>query len=203
MGLRERKKQETRAALADAALRLARAKGPDNVTVEEIAEAADVSVRTFFNYFPHKEHAIIGRDPETVERAVERIKGAPEGESPLTTMWFVIAELVDVLESDGQLSERGEVIMSSPSLVHQVMTASLDDERRLTAALAERLGEPEGSVRVALLVGSVGAACRVVMGLRKANPDTPVRELLTESFQLLAQGIDHAFGPDDEKGSDV
>ncbi|WP_328525782.1 TetR family transcriptional regulator [Kribbella sp. NBC_00359] len=195
-GLRERKKRETRAALADAALRLALEKGPDHVTVEEIAEAADVSVRTFFNYFPHKEHAILGRNPEHLERALERMRTAPAEESPLTTMWFVVRDVLRDLESDGELSRRGELIMQSPTLLYQLMMSSFDDERQLTAALADRMGEPDGSVRVALIVGAAGAACRVAMELHKTAPDRSVRELVDEAFHLLAQGIDPAFGPD-------
>ena len=194
-GRRERKKQETRAALAEAALRLALEKGPDHVTVEEIAEAADVSVRTFFNYFPHKEHAILGRNPEHLERALERMRTAPAEESPLTTMWIVVHDVLRDLESDGGLSRRGELIMQSPNLVYQLMMSSFDDERQLTAALAERMGEPDDSVRVALIVGAAGAACRVAMELHKNAPDRSVRELVDEAFRLLAQGIDPAFGP--------
>jgi AcrR family transcriptional regulator len=198
-GLRERKKQQTRAALADAALRLALDKGPDAVTVEEIAEAADVSVRTFFNYFPHKEHAILGRNPEHLEQALDRMRTAPADESPLTTMWFIVNDVLRELENDGQLSRRGELIMSSPNLLYQLMLTSIDDERQLTAALTERMGEPAGSVRPALVVSTAGAACRMVMELREAAPDRPLRDLLHEAFQLLAQGIDHAFGPDTEQ----
>ncbi|WP_433162958.1 TetR family transcriptional regulator [Kribbella sp. CA-247076] len=194
-GLRERKKRETRQALAEAALRLALAKGADHVTVEEIAEAADVSVRTFFNYFPHKEHAILGRDPEHLERALDRMRTAPADESPLTTMWHVVSDVLTNLEREGELSRRGELIMSSPTLLYQLMMSSFDDERQLTAALAERMGEPPASVRPALVVSTAGAACRVAMELHKAAPDRPVRELVAESFQLLAEGIDPRFEP--------
>jgi AcrR family transcriptional regulator len=199
--LRERKKLQTRAALADAALLLALEKGPEHVTVEEIAEAADVSVRTFFNYFPHKEHAILGRNPEHLDRALERMRTAPADESPLTTMWFIVHDVLRDLESDGQLSRRGELIMSSPALLYQLMLSSIDDERQLTAALTERMGEPAGSLRPALIVGTAGAACRVVMELHKTAPDRPIPELLDEAFHLLAQGIDTAFGPINQKGT--
>lgn len=195
-GLRERKKQQTRAALAEAALRLALEKGPDQVTVEEIAEAADVSVRTFFNYFPHKEHAILARNPEHLEAALERLRTAPARESPLTTMWFIVHEVLRDLESDGQLSRRGELIMSSPSLLYQLMLSSIDDERQLTAALRERMGEPAGSIRPALIVSAAGTACRVAVELHKTAPDRPIRDLLDEGFQLLARGTDPDFGPD-------
>ncbi|MEI8407500.1 MULTISPECIES: acyl-CoA-like ligand-binding transcription factor [unclassified Kribbella] len=198
-GLRERKKRETRAALAEAALRLALEKGPDHVTVEEIAEAADVSVRTFFNYFPHKEHAILGRNPEHMERALERMRTAPADESPLTTMWHIVRDVLVDLEGEGELSRRGELIMGSPNLVYHLMMSSFDDERQLTAALAERMGEPAGSVRPALIVSASGAACRVAMELHKTAPDRPLRELVDEGFHLLAEGIDPAFGPNLEK----
>src|SRR5579875_1319527 len=61
-GLRERKKQATRLALHEAALRLTLERGLDRLTVEDISAAAGVSARTFFNYFPGKEQAIIGDD---------------------------------------------------------------------------------------------------------------------------------------------
>ncbi|MDX2967708.1 TetR family transcriptional regulator [Kribbella solani] len=199
-GLRERKKRETRAALAEAALRLALEKGPDQVTVEEIAEAADVSVRTFFNYFPHKEHAILGRNPEHVDRALERVLNAPASESPLTTMWFIVQDVLRDFEEDGEMTRRGELIMSTPDLLYHLLHASIEDEQLLTKALTERMGEPPGSLRPALIVNSAGTACRMAMELHKTVPGRPVRELLTEAFQLLAQGIDTAFGPDDQKG---
>lgn len=199
-GRRERKKRETRAALAAAALRLALEKGPDNVTVEEISEAADVSVRTFFNYFSHKEHAILGRNPEHLAGALERFRTAPSEQSPLTTMWLIVHEVLRDLISDGELSRRGELIMGSPNLLYHLMLSSFDDERQLSAALAERIGDP---LRAMLVVSTAGAACRVAMELHKQTPDRPPAELLDEAFQLLAQGIDPAFapGPDPQKGS--
>ncbi|MEU0093002.1 TetR family transcriptional regulator [Kribbella sp. NPDC006257] len=192
-GRRERKKRETRQALADAALRLALEKGPDNVTVEEIAEAADVSVRTFFNYFPHKEHAILGRNPEHLELALERFRTAPAEQSPLTTMWLVVRDVLRDLESEGELSRRGELIMASPDLLYHLMLSSIEDERRLTVALAERLGEPAGSVRAALIISSAGTACRVAMEAHKQAPERSLRGLVDEAFQLLADGIDPRF----------
>ena len=62
-GRRDRKKHATRQALRDAALQLVTERGFANVTVEDIAEAVDVATRTFFNYFPSKEAAVIGADP--------------------------------------------------------------------------------------------------------------------------------------------
>ncbi|GAA4166052.1 TetR/AcrR family transcriptional regulator [Gryllotalpicola daejeonensis] len=62
-GLRERKRVATRHAIERAALDLSLDKGYENVTIDEIAESADVSPRTFFNYFPSKEAAVVGHGP--------------------------------------------------------------------------------------------------------------------------------------------
>jgi AcrR family transcriptional regulator len=191
--LRERKKLQTRAALTDAALRLALEKGPDNVTAEEIAEAADVSVRTFFNYFPHKEYAILGRNPAHLERALELIRTAPAEQSPLTTMWLIVHDVLQDLLSEGSLTRRGELIMTSPSLLFHLMLSSLDDERQLSEAMTERIGD---ALRARLIVTAAGTACRVAVELHKTTPDSVPGELVDTAFQLLAQGID----PDYQKG---
>src|SRR5436309_12552886 len=80
-GLRERKKEQTRQAIADAALRLFARRGFEEVTVAEVGRAADVSEGTVFNYFPTKED-LLYRQMESFEAAlVDAVRERPAGES--------------------------------------------------------------------------------------------------------------------------
>ncbi|WP_324277999.1 helix-turn-helix domain-containing protein [Blastococcus brunescens] len=85
-GLRERKKLATRQALHEAALRLVADHGLDAVSVDDIAERADVSPRTFFNYFASKVDAVVGLDPAAPRRMCDAFAGRPAGESPIESL---------------------------------------------------------------------------------------------------------------------
>src|SRR5471030_968529 len=80
VGRRERKKAETRSALASAAMRLALDHGVDKVTAEAIAEAADVAPRTFHNYFSSKEEAIVSEMADSLARLADGLRTGPADE---------------------------------------------------------------------------------------------------------------------------
>jgi AcrR family transcriptional regulator len=90
-GLRERHRIRIRQALRDAARRLVTERGFDAVTVEQIATAADVSRRTFFNYFDSKEAAVIDPDPEVIDRIISALTARPADESPLRSLRAVLS----------------------------------------------------------------------------------------------------------------
>src|SRR6202034_2785041 len=90
--LRERKKLATRRLLRRAALDLVAERGLASVTVEDIAEAADVSPRTFFNYFPSKEAALFGGDPDRAAELRERVATGAPGKSALEAMRVGLAQ---------------------------------------------------------------------------------------------------------------
>ena len=93
LGRRDRKKLATNQSLRSAALRLVAERGLHEVTVEDIAEAADVSVRTFFNHFPSKEDAIVGLDPERVVQLRDALIARPAEEPPLVALKAVLGEM--------------------------------------------------------------------------------------------------------------
>src|SRR5580693_6564029 len=88
--LRERKKLATRRELRRVALRLIAERGYSNVTVEEIAEAANVSPRTFFNYFPSKEAALFGANPELAAATRDAIEHQNPGQPVVTVLRSVM-----------------------------------------------------------------------------------------------------------------
>src|SRR4051812_41863471 len=101
LGLRERKKRATRQALHGAALRLVAERGFDDVTIEDIAAAADVSPRTFFNYFGSKEDVIVNPDPDRVERLRTLLASHTSAdEQPLDVLESVL------LENLGEFADR-------------------------------------------------------------------------------------------------
>ena len=116
-GLRERKKAETRRALASAALRLARELGPDGVTVEAIAEAAGVSPRTFFNYFASKDDAIVNVSPTEQSMLVAALCDRPEDEPPLDALRAMVQAAAQRFAEDAdEMLVRHRLAQEPPSL---------------------------------------------------------------------------------------
>lgn len=145
-GLRERKKQATRAALAEAAVRLAAEHGAENVTVETISNAAGVSPRTFFNYFDSHDDAFVMADPDVGERIRCAIRDAPAELPPLEAVREAMAgELADVERQHEVWSLRAKVLQKSPHLLARGLGLHMAEERDLARTIADRLGPRAGT----------------------------------------------------------
>jgi AcrR family transcriptional regulator len=192
LGRRERKKLETFRALRSAALRLAAERGPDQVSVEEIADAADVSVRTFFNYFSSKEEAIIGWDPDWLDNIAARVVERPAREEPFAALRAVIRDMVDGVEEwADQRAIRHRLVRENPSLQPGFLAAHHQLEQALVRGLAERLGEDAGgSLYSHLVVVTCVNAMRLTLSRWEAEGrKVPPMELLDEAFDSLARGL--------------
>lgn len=188
-GLRERKKRATRRSLQLAALRLVSDRGIDEVTVEEIAAAADVSPRTFFNYFATKEDALAAVDPDALEENCEVLAARPASESPLEALRAVFLWRAEQTAADTEFWRyRALVAKAYPDLYSRVLGASMAAEYRIAAVLAERMGvDLRTDARPLLLSGVSSVARRTAMQLWIAGGQSrPLAEVLGECFDAVA-----------------
>lgn len=185
-GLRERKKRQTRQALHRAALEMVADRGMAQVTTEAIAERAGVSARTFFNYFPTKESAVLGMGPDEPERVGQWLRERPDDESPSEAVRACLTRYVLDLYSDPELwLLRRTIVRSDPSVLQAMAAVSTAVERRVAEALAERLGvDVDHDLRPSLLVAVTWAAIRA--GLNHAREHgSPVTEVIEEALAML------------------
>src|SRR3954451_14844060 len=124
VGRRERKKRATRRALHSAALRLVAERGIDAVTIEDIATAADVSPRTFFNYFGSKEDVIVNPDPERAERLRTQLAQTSADATPLGMVEkALIAQLAEVTDRREEWLLRLRLVREIPALTPRHLAA--------------------------------------------------------------------------------
>jgi AcrR family transcriptional regulator len=184
-GLRERKKLATRLALHEAALRLVAERGLDSVSADDIAARADVSPRTFFNYFPTKEAAILSWDEAASDRAREAVVARPPEEDPYTAVSAVLADVLG-LEAAGEVWRRHVLLVRElPELLARSHLVRGQMEEALAAGVAERIGqEPEDLVPL-VVATTVLAASRVAIRSWLAAPEaTDARAVLAEVLEV-------------------
>ncbi|MFG3099232.1 TetR/AcrR family transcriptional regulator [Streptomyces sp. NPDC048182] len=170
-GLRERKKQATRDALREAALRLALERGPDGVRVEDIAEAAGVSPRTYNNYFASREQAIVSA--VTADREA-RVAAAVAARAPGDRLADAVTEaVVEQCTETGEREREVLLLLTARAPLRDVYLASTADiEAPLAAVIAERLEDTGARTSSRVLAASVAAAVRIALEgwLRPAGP---------------------------------
>lgn len=205
-GRRERKKQQTRAALITAALRLVDQRGFDRVTVEEISEAADVSSRTFFNYFATKDEALIG-DPITDGPDFEAaLLAQPAGLTVVEAIRRALAPTIEDIEDHRELWRlRMRVVKANPSLLPALFARGAEVEAEFVAAIAARTGHPPDSTFTQLTATLTGTAFRTAMIRWASGGQTgPFAELVDEAFAFLSSGLAEPRPPADRRrGADA
>lgn len=183
-GRRERKKAATRQALHEAALRLAVEQGLERVTVEAIADAADVSRRTFSNYFSSKEEAFFHADLVRTRRLLELVRARPADEPPWTALRGAAEELVgEGNDLDPLWLAQRRLIRGHPSLAAQLVGTYGAAERELTAEIGRRLPTaPDTPLRSRVLAAAFLNALRAAIQHWIDHPDRPLVELVHEGL---------------------
>jgi AcrR family transcriptional regulator len=201
--LRERKKLATRRSLRRIALALVAERGFSHVTVEDIAEAAEVSPRTFFNYFPTKEAALFGADPDRIAALRERVVHSAPGEPALTALRQIMAS--DAQAVADELSELGgepadwlrrmKDAHTDPHLRAARAAQMAMVERAITEGLAERLGtDPERDPYPGLLAATAAGVFRASISFWAGSGGTvPLEHLIDQAFRALADGLPERY----------
>ncbi|MEV4571928.1 TetR family transcriptional regulator [Nonomuraea jabiensis] len=165
VGLRERKKQRTRRALIEAALRLFDEKGFDETTLAEIAAEADVSTRTFFSYFASKEDVVFYDSARKMELAVATLAGRAPGESPGDALLRIVEQSLTWLTTYEELTFedaelRIRLVLKEPTLRARALVMLLESQTALVRAL--RAAYPElDQVEAAAAVGAMFGAVKL------------------------------------------
>jgi AcrR family transcriptional regulator len=154
-GLRERKKRRTHAAISDAAIALFLEHGFNQVSVAQVAEAAEVSKRTLFAYFPTKEDLVVHRLADHETEAARVVRARPSGTAPLTALreHFLKGlrerDPITGLNDHPQVLRLTRMILDAPSLVTRMERFKTGAERALAQALRETADTPELTARLA------------------------------------------------------
>ncbi|GIG65296.1 TetR/AcrR family transcriptional regulator [Phytomonospora endophytica] len=188
-GLRERKKHATRQALGIAAMTLAVERGLDNVLVDDIAEAAGVSPRTFNNYFASKYEAICALAVDRSRRAGDALRARPADE-PLWTA--LTAALAAEHRDDGpptrEWADGVRLVTGHPALQGEYLKAQALMRDALAEAIGERVGADPGDMFPAVLAGAAATATEIALDRwLAADPPTSVQHQVERALDELAE----------------
>jgi AcrR family transcriptional regulator len=206
-GLRERKKRQTRTAIAEAAIALFGAHGFDAVTVADVARAADVSEKTVFNYVPTKEDLVLGRGAERTAALIEALRTRSPGTSVVDPFRDATMDLIDRVER-----EPIESIVALPRLVtgsEQLRNRLFLDWEREAATLAPvvaaEAGKPEDDLVAAVVARTLAwthrlvfraAFTRLIAGESRRRVAADLREQAARAYDQLERGLgDYAPKP--------
>jgi AcrR family transcriptional regulator len=189
-GLRERKKLAVRQALGSAALRLAVERGLENITVEDITAEADVSLRTFGNYFSSKYEAICATGTDRARRIGAALLARPADE-PLweAIVGAMLAHYEGAAQApDGEWMARLKLVLATPAIRGEYLKINSEMQEALAEAIAARTGTDIGQdMYPQVLAGAVIAAAQVaVRRWSAADPPVPLGPLLRQALEQLA-----------------
>ncbi|MUN42380.1 TetR family transcriptional regulator [Actinomadura litoris] len=191
-GRRERKKRLTREALVNAAFTLFAEKGFDATTVEEIADAVDVSSRTFFRYFASKEDVALTFQEEQTRAIMAMLASRPAEEPIMTALRNTVVEVARACER-GELGfdpERFSCLLTMMAESPTLMAGSLEHAQKkqllLTQIISERMrSDPETDLRPHVIAAAATCGFQAAADVARRHPG---------AFGSLSEIVDQAFG---------
>ncbi|WP_449064894.1 acyl-CoA-like ligand-binding transcription factor [Planomonospora algeriensis] len=195
-GLRERKKARTRRTIQEQALRLFAEQGYEATTVEQIAEAAEISPSTFFRYFPTKEDVVVQDDYDPIMLAA--LAAQPAGLAPVPALRAAMGEAFAQIpaEEEEQIRARTRLQLSHPALRARAvdnMIATIDVFTRALTARMDR-ADPAARASADLLARTaagavVGAMLAALFSWAESDGTRPLADIVDETLALLESGL--------------
>ncbi|HEV2459937.1 MAG TPA: TetR family transcriptional regulator [Ktedonobacterales bacterium] len=188
-GLRERKKAKTRAAIQRHALRLFQKQGYEATTVEQIADAAEVSPSTFFRYFPTKEEVVLYDALDPV--LIAEFEAQPAELSPLQAMRRAIHAVFGHVSPEdlAEQRERGMLILTVPELRMRTLDEALRSSQLFADMVARRVGRSPDDLAVLTFVGAVFGAMMAAVLIGARDPHADYLALMDASLSQLEAGL--------------
>jgi len=189
-GLRERKKQKTRWAIQEHALRLFAQQGYDETTVEQIAAAAEISPSTFFRYFKTKEDVVTQDqyDPLLVELFAEE----PRDRTPLAALRDIMRKVFAQMPPSERekIAERTKLIMSVPALRARTYENLVGTIEMIAGMVGRRLGRKPDDLAVRTFAGAVvGALIAALLAWTEHGCREDLGEILDKTMAQLESGL--------------
>jgi AcrR family transcriptional regulator len=182
-GLRERKKQETRQAIHVAAMQLFAERGFEATTIADIADAAGISPRTFFAYFPAKEEAVFQKFDVAYDDFSRTLRERPPGTTALDALRaWILSAVQEYGASPESMKLEAKLRRESPAVAACDLRHTRMYQERLAEAVAEDLGEPVTALRPQL----VAAAAMAALQASSDNADRIVEENAEEAEAMRA-----------------
>jgi AcrR family transcriptional regulator len=202
-GLRERKKRLTREAIFAAAARLFAERGFENVTVAEIADAANISVKTLFSYVASKDDLLLSGQPTVLDDVVGAVTSRKLGQTPLVAAAQALLAAANDQDPARSLEGFRHLISNGPAARARVRALWEDTESRLAQALAGRTDGPAEHAARRLTAAQIMVLVRTVTSdevtdliIKSADTDKGRREALSQWIRdaagRLARGLQSA-----------
>lgn len=192
VGLRERKKQQTRDAIARVALRLFAERGYDHTTLADIADAADVSKRTIFAYFDSKEDILFAGEPSYFELIKHKLEDRPPG---ATTVDALRDFLGSIEPPDENMRLRKQIISANEGLCRREQALHAGLEELFAGSIAKDLDAAPDDIRPPLVAASMTAAFTTLRDRLEAESGEPLTHeqtmaILDEVLEFLRGGLE-------------
>lgn len=192
-GLRERKKERTRADLRACAARLFAARGFDGTTIADIAQCANVSERTFFRYFDSKEALLLPDSADLFALVEGALAARPLDEDSFSAVRAALLAAAEPFAASTLTALTHSRPDAESAAARLLARSFFDFENRLTGLVRDRLpaGTPDADLHAAVVAGAALSAARAVLRTRRAQraegaADVPPVAMLSRALEILA-----------------